>query len=154
MCLDGPATPRIWSGSLGSIHLSVSLEGPEPPDPTSVANPVEAMAPLMARLMRLKEEIEARASESEQEDLRAALSVSSIHGGTPETDWPTHCRLLLHRSYTAREDFDAVLDELQAAIHEGCAEASHLNVKTSLSGHCAPVQDPDQGRTGPAGRRR
>lgn len=149
MCLDGPATPRVWSGSLGSIHLSVSLEGPEPPDPTTVPNPVEAMAPLMTRLMRLKEEIEARASGSGEEDLRPALSVSSIQGGTPDTVWPAHCRLLLHRSYTAREDFDAVLGELQVAIREGCAEASHLTVTTLLSSHCAPVEDPDHGPNWP-----
>lgn len=146
MCLDGPVTPRIWSGSLGSIHLSVSLEGPEPLDgPSPLANPIEATAPLMARLMRLKAEIEARSTEAGQEDLPAALTVSSIHGGTQGVEWPASCRLLLNRSYTAREDFKMVLGELQAAIHEGCLDAGHLNVQTVLSGHCAPVRNPDQG---------
>lgn len=146
MCLDGPATPRIWSGSLGSIHISVSLEGAEPPDDAmTVVNPVEAMAPLMARLVRLKEEIELRAAGAGQEELPAALAVSSIQGGTPGADWPASCSLLLNRSYTAREDLQAVLGELQATIREGCLEAGHLTVQTVLSGHCVPVRNPDQG---------
>jgi succinyl-diaminopimelate desuccinylase len=145
MCLDGPATPRIWAGSPGSIHLSISVEGREPPEALQAANPVEAMAPLMTRLIRLKDEIESRSAEDEQENLRAALCISSIHGGVPGADWPASCRLLLNRSYTAREDFRAVLGELQAAVHEGCAEASRLKIQTMLSGHCIPVQNPDQG---------
>ena len=146
MCLDGPATPRIWSGSLGSIHMSVSLDGPEPAEnAAAVANPVEAMAPLMARLMRLKDDIEARGRAAGQEDLPAALTVSSIQGGKPGMDWPASCRLLLNRSYTAQEDFQAVVGELRTAIQEGCLTATHLNVETVLSGHCAPVRDPDRG---------
>ncbi|MBC9175364.1 M20/M25/M40 family metallo-hydrolase [Pseudoroseomonas ludipueritiae] len=150
MCLDGPATPRIWSGSLGSIHLSVSVEGLEPPEGSmAVVNPVEAMAPLMARLLRLKQEIESRAGEAGQEEPPAALAVTSIHGGTPGAEWPASCNLLLSRSYTAREDFRSVLGELQAAVHEGCVNAGHLNVQTVLSGHCAPVQNPDRGPNWP-----
>jgi succinyl-diaminopimelate desuccinylase len=144
MCLDGPATPRIWSGSLGSIHLSVSLDGPEPAE-ASVSNPVEAMAPLMARLIQLKEEIEARPAAGEEEGLRGALSVNGIRGGMTGANWPATCRLLLNRSYTAQEEFGAVLEELEAAVRDGCRQASHLNLHTTLSGHCAPVRDPDQG---------
>lgn len=145
MCLDGAATPRIWSGSPGSIHLSVSLEGRELSEPATAANPVEAMTPLMARLMRLKDEVEARPSDPEQGRPQASLSINSIHGGTPGADRPTGCRLLLNRSYTAQEDFGGILEEIQAAVRDGCAEAGHLNVQTELAGHCAPVQDPDRG---------
>jgi succinyl-diaminopimelate desuccinylase len=149
MCLDGPAMPRIWSGSLGSIHLSVSLESAEAAEPSPLANPIEAMGPLVNRLLQLKRDIEARPLDVTQDNLRAALAVSGIWGGAPGADWPAQCRLFLNRSYTAREDFEAVLAELETAVRDGCGAAGHLKLRTALTGHCAPVCDPDQGPNWP-----
>lgn len=149
MCLDGLAAPRVWSGSLGSIRLAVSLENPEPADPSPLMNPVEAMAPLVARLMQLKDEIEARGTAEMQDDLKAALSVINVHGGVPGAEFPASCRLMLNRSYTAEEEFGSVLDELERTVRSGCEEVRHLNLHTVLAGHCAPVRDPDQGPNWP-----
>jgi succinyl-diaminopimelate desuccinylase len=145
MCLDGHAMPRIWSGSLGSIHLSVSLENSEGAEPTSQPNPIEAMGPLVSRLSQLKQDIEARPLDATQDNLRAALTMAGISGGATGAESPAQCRLLLNRSYTAQENFDAVLAELEAAVRDGCGAAGHLKLRTALAGHCAPVRDPDQG---------
>nr|WP_237182325.1 M20/M25/M40 family metallo-hydrolase [Roseomonas marmotae] len=150
MCLDGPAAPRIWAGSLGSIRLAITLSGTEPDQQRPAVNPIEAMAPVVARLTELKEEIEARCSVGQSADEPfPALSMSSIHGGKTGAIWPDTCDLVLDRSYGAQEEFGKVLAELQDAVREGFGESAYLKLQTRLVGHCPPVSSPDQGPNWP-----
>jgi succinyl-diaminopimelate desuccinylase len=143
ICLDGPAAPRIWSGSPGSLRMSLTLSGVGSDQQDREQNPIDAMAPVMARLMRLKQEIEARQVSDLQPPAR--LSVTSMHAGEVGAVWPGHCRLLLNRTYRPDEEVGAALAEVEAAVREGCRSTPHLRPDLSLYGHCLPVRDPDHG---------
>jgi succinyl-diaminopimelate desuccinylase len=151
MCLNGSVAPRSWAGSLGSVDIAIKIDAAPPAHPFACSNPIDAAAFLLSHLTTLKSALESRGLPTRPLDLplgsalHAGLSVSSIQGGAPGTNWPTPCSLTVNRRYAPEEGFETVLRELQAAINDGARQLPGFMVDTSLTGHCAPVVDPDHG---------
>jgi len=130
LSFNGSAAPRIWADSEGS------------------RNAIERAIPLLARLMALKQVVEARQSSLPprpgKPPLMSRLTVSAAHGGDKGSAIPAHFGILLNRRYAPEEDFATARNEIEAAVDEATRD-SGLTIRTELLGHLAPVSDP----TGP-----
>jgi succinyl-diaminopimelate desuccinylase len=154
MCLNGPAAPKIWTGSLGRIDLSVRIETLLPTG-TGNANAVEAAAQLTTQLVALKDQIEVRTSglvppESHPPGapLQSGMAVSAVRGGDGDFS-PNSCALTVSREYLPEEQFEHVHAELVAMVRQVAERMPAFRVQTVLAGHRAPVVAPDQGPNWP-----
>ena len=153
ICLNGSAAPKIWTGSLGRIDLTVRIEalGPD----AGAANAVEAAARMTTQLVAMKDQIEVRTSTLVPPDsnppgapLQSGMAVSAIRGGDGGFV-PGSCALTVSREYLPEELFESVLAELQAMVRHVSEQMPAFRVQAMLSGHRAPVVAPDQGPNWP-----
>jgi succinyl-diaminopimelate desuccinylase len=154
ICLNGGAAPRIWAGCFGSLDLAIAVEGRAAhsgdPGPLGV-NAVEQALPVLAAIMALKAEVEARASAMpapphfEGRPLTARLTIAAIQGGAKGSALPGACRILVNRRVMPEETMEGALAELDAAVARGAAASRALSVTTRLVGRLDPVVDPDAG---------
>lgn len=154
ICLNGGAAPRIWAGCFGSLDLAIRVEGRAAhsgdPSPDGV-NAVEQALPVLAALMRLKAEVEQRASalppppHRDGQPLTARLTIAAVHGGSKGGSLPGQCDILVNRRVMPEETMEGALAELEAAVRAGAAAGQALAVTTTLAGRLDPVIDPDAG---------
>jgi succinyl-diaminopimelate desuccinylase len=156
MCLNGPAAPRIWAGSLGRIDFSVRIDAAPLPQDTGDANAVEAAALFASRLSAMKEGIEVRHSDllataapPAGAPLQSGMSVSAIKGGGNSTFAPGSCALTVSREYLPEEDFETVRAEVLAMIRQAAERLPGFRMQAEMTGHRAPVSRPDQGPNWP-----
>lgn len=150
LSFNGSAAPRIWAGCFGSFDLLIRLQGKggHSGDGDGSCNAVERAIPLLARLMALKQVVEARRSSLSprpgQPPLTARLTVAAAHGGDKGSAIPPRFDILINRRYAPEEDFATARAEIETAVDEAL-RGSGLTQRIELLGHLAPVSDP----TGP-----
>jgi succinyl-diaminopimelate desuccinylase len=151
ICLNGGAAPRIWAGCFGSLDVAITVEGRAAhsgdPGPLGV-NAVEEALPVLARLMNLKRDVEARASAMPPPPHRAGpltarLTIAAIHGGAKGSALPGSCRILVNRRVMPEESMPAALAEIEGAVHASREGSRALSITTQLVGRLDPVTNPD-----------
>lgn len=148
LCLDGAAAPRLWSGAFGSLELLLEVHGEagHAGQRGSGDNALERAVPIMAALLRLKAEVEARQSAMtgmDGERLRPILALTVAQAGVKASSVPDHCALRMNRRYAPEEDDQAVLAEIQAAIAAAAPPGTRWALRTT--GHLAATSGADAG---------
>ncbi len=153
ICLNGVAAPRIWAGCFGSLDVAITVEGRAAhsgdPGPDGV-NAVEEALPVLAELMALKRDVEARVSAlppppHRGRTLSARLTIAAVHGGAKGSALPGQCRILVNRRVMPEETMAAALAEITAAVGRARHRSGALDLATQVVGRLDPVTDPDQG---------
>ncbi|MDO6587972.1 M20 family metallopeptidase [Salipiger sp. 1_MG-2023] len=154
--LNGSAEPRIWAGCLGSLDLTLEIEGraSHSGDPDRGINAAEALLPALTALLALKPVIESRTTALAPPPwadgpLPARLNLTAIHAGDKGSAIPGRAQVTMNRRYLAEENETAVIAELHATVARAMEGSPALSWDLRTTGHLPPVSDPD----GPATRR-
>ena len=148
LCLDGAAAPRLWSGSFGSMELLIEVHGMagHAGQRGSGENALERAVPIMAALLALKADVEARYSVLTGMDgarLQPILALTVVQAGVKANSVPEYCAIRLNRRTAPEEPDDAALSEIKTAIE--CSAPPGTRWALHVTGHLAPVSGADQG---------
>ena len=160
ICLNGGAAPRIWAGCFGSFDVAITVQGRAAhsgdPGPDGV-NAVEEALPVLAALMALKREVEARVSAlpsppSRSRPLTARLTIAAVQGGAKGSALPGTCRILVNRRVMPEETMEGALAEIERTVAGARGQSKALSITSRLVGRLDPVTNPDGARCWPRWR--
>jgi len=145
LSLEGSQDPNIIEASMGLLDVRVTTHGVSAHSGWNFLgiNAVEAMAPILNKLLGLKAEVEMRTSainalpapNQPSTKLTAMLNLNVIQGGSRTNVIPATCTLTIDRRYLPEEDPDVVLSEIRAAVDRGreSSAARDVTVEARLS---------------------
>lgn len=149
--LNGGAVPRNWGGCLGSMDIAISGIGRASHSgrPDQGINALQEMLPVMAALVALKPQIEARITSMSPPPgappLCARLNITACNAGDKGSAIPGLCRVIINRRYLPEETSDDVFAEIRTAAEMALRDTLLPDWSIQLAGHLPPVSDP----TGP-----
>lgn len=149
----GSQMPLILAGVAGAVDVSVRTKGRSCHSGMNFlgVNAVEAMVPILSKLLKLKAEVERRESSIPIVPLLRAMGAPSdsvtpmfnlaiLQGGTKSNIVPAECELVINRRYIPEEYYEDIVQEIQAAIDQGKSQGKALDVETTFTHICPPFK--------------
>ncbi len=143
-CMDGASTPTIMVGSYGSMNIIVETFGRSCHSAVNFmgVNALEQTVPILTELMKLKEIVEKRESNSipglprpgsnRKWNFSPMFNLNILNVGTKANIVPDHLTLLINRRIIPEEKHDDVKKEIEEAIERGKSKSKLVNVKTTF----------------------
>ncbi len=143
-CLDGDIKSNITIGSFGFLNVIVDTYGKSCHSAVNFmgVNALEQTIPILTELMKLKEIVEERESDTipgiprpgsnRKWNFSPMFNLNIMKVGTTDSIVPDHCMLLINRRIIPKENHDDVRREIEEAIERGRVKSKLLDVKTTF----------------------
>ncbi len=141
----GGQVPLIVAGVAGNVDVKITVKGRSCHSGMNFMgiNAIEAMIPILAELLKLKDEVEKRESAiplipllrsfgAPSDMVTPMFNIDIIHGGNKSNIVPAECHVVVNRRYIPEETYEQVVDEIEQAIARGRVNSKALSVETSV----------------------
>lgn len=144
-CMDGGINPNTIIGSYGSLNVIVESFGRSCHSAVNFmgVNALEQTVPILTELMKLKEIVEKRESDTipgiprpgsnGRGFLSPMFNLNIMNVGTKHNIVPDHNTLLINRRIIPEENYEEVKREIEEAIERGKARSKLLDVKITFN---------------------
>lgn len=151
-CMDGGIFPTTIVGSYGSLDVIIETFGRSCHSAVNFmgVNALEETVPILTELIKLKEVVEMRRSDSipglprpgsnGSGNYSPMFNLNIMNVGTKANIVPDHCKLLINRRIIPEENSEDVKREIEEAIERGKAKSKLLDMKTTFNFGYPPMK--------------
>ncbi len=151
-CMDADIMPKLVVGSFGSVNVIVETFGRSCHSAINFmgVNALEQTIPILTELMKLKEEVEQRESDTipglprpssnRKWNFSPMFNLNIMNVGTKHNIVPDYCTLLINRRFIPEENYEDVKREIKEAIERGRTKSNLIDVKIKFEVGYPPMK--------------